>query len=249
MPVCSKGIGFQVRKAISDMTSYQNPEPRPEPRISVASLGEYLAASPSKRRAILTKQKKPSDIILIYWQEAQEAITEYFVVPPVDGFFDPFFQQLQSKAMVADKTQTKTRYQWNSRAITSFINHGITHGEGWVYSRLPKNFSGYVNLGKTSVSIRPELLVQHGSKYGFVKFLFKNPDKNLINDRSRESVASLLHRYGTENPLDNATLDRKLCRVVDVFQGSVTEAPKNYISRLKDVEAACQEISAQWPSL
>lgn len=52
---------------------------RPEPRISVNKLGEYLVATASRRRQILRDQKRPPDFKVVRYADAQRAIVDYFI--------------------------------------------------------------------------------------------------------------------------------------------------------------------------
>ena len=46
-------------------------------RISVNKLGEYMTATPLRRRRIVQDQKRPKGFILPRYNEAQDAITKY----------------------------------------------------------------------------------------------------------------------------------------------------------------------------
>jgi hypothetical protein len=50
---------------------------REVPRISVNKLGEYMTATPLRRRRIIQDQKRPKDYIVPRYTEAQDAIVAY----------------------------------------------------------------------------------------------------------------------------------------------------------------------------
>lgn len=50
---------------------------RMAPRISCTKLGEYMVASPTRRRRILEDQKFPSGFIVPLYADAQEVISGY----------------------------------------------------------------------------------------------------------------------------------------------------------------------------
>ncbi len=52
-------------------------ESRVMPRISCAKLGEYMVASPTRRRRIIQDQKWPSDFIVPLYTEAHEVIAGF----------------------------------------------------------------------------------------------------------------------------------------------------------------------------
>ena len=78
---------------------------RADPRISINKLGEYLIATPSRRRAIIKEQKRPKAYMTAYYEEAEAAITEYIVTGLIeDG-------ALESRA--AEISARPARSEWD----------------------------------------------------------------------------------------------------------------------------------------
>jgi len=44
----------------------------------------------------------------------------------------------------------------------------------------------------------------------------------------------------------NQEISYKNCYIIDIFDSSIITAPKAYKKRLKDVNAACEEINDTW---
>ena len=52
---------------------------RNDSRISVNKLTEYLVAGSTRRRSIVSEQKRPSEFMTIYYQPAQDIIVDFMV--------------------------------------------------------------------------------------------------------------------------------------------------------------------------
>ena len=51
-----------------------------KPKISLNKLGEYLDATPSRRKKIIQDQQDPRPVITIRYQDARENITEILLM-------------------------------------------------------------------------------------------------------------------------------------------------------------------------
>lgn len=131
-------------------------------------------------------------------------------------------------------------------AIDSFIEISDQLPESYRFEKVPVNQKSTMEIAGVDVSIRPDAYIKNDSDQvvGALKLHF--PKSNSLDKNSGEYVATALKIFvqeGTENAIDH-----KLCIVVDVPSASVFSAPKAGKKRMIDIEAACEEISAQWRS-
>ena len=69
-----------------------------------------------------------------------------------------------------------------------------------------------------------------------------------ITDEWAAYSTTVLHQFAEKGLVGpEGTVDRRHCKLVDVFAGRIYEAPASYKERRKDVEAACWHIKELWP--
>lgn len=97
-----------------------------------------------------------------------------------------------------------------------------------------------------TVSVRPELLIESpdGKTTGGVKLYFSK-SAPLSEERARYSGAILQMAI---EAVRNSQADYRKCLILDVFAQRRHQAPRTSQRRRQDVEAACAEISAIWPT-
>lgn len=221
------------------------------PRISVNKLGEYLVASASKRRRILSEQKRPKAFQVHWYAQAETVIKKYLLDENrsnqilLDGI-----QELSNKNLVTN--HEKDVNQSCIEAISAFAtmahlvdtaNLSLTAGPP---SQVP------IKIGGVDVSIRPEIIVaglnRSGTKFsGAIKLHISKG--NALDIDSGEYVSTLIHHFIDKTPLSIVKPDRTRCVVIDVFRGKVYPAPKTRTRRMQDIEAACDEIASRWASI
>lgn len=218
---------------------------RGEPRISVNKLGDYMVAMPARRRSILAQQKTPPTFMVTYYEDAQQVIREFYEHGGTDErIITRGIERLEARLPESEFEEQRT--QGSAEALSSFLD-----------SMDSLDLDGYdVTLGATdppklvlhgvAISVRPDLvLVRDGQPAGAVKFSFS---KGTMVREAAEYVACTVHRYvqdvmGADGPDPRDTF------VLDVFARRALRAPRSYVRRRKDVEAACEEIFARWASL
>ncbi|MHB1168898.1 MAG: hypothetical protein ACYC28_06405 [Longimicrobiales bacterium] len=218
---------------------------RAEPRISVNKLGDYLVATPARRKSILAQQKTPPTFMVTYYDDAHQVIREFYEHGGADDrIITRGIERLEARMPESDFEEQRT--QGSVEALSSFLDSldeldldGFEVRPGAVDP--PK-----LVLRGVAISVRPDLvLTRDGQPAGAVKFAFS---KGTMVREAAEYVACTVHRYveevmGSSQPNPRDTL------VLDVFARRVLRAPRSFVRRRKDVDAACEEISARWASL
>jgi len=217
---------------------------RTTPRISVTKLGEYLVASPRRRRAILRAQHRPKDVVVARYHDARHAIVR-FLTGELDE--DGLIEERDRVASVTGGTDWAVQDRRLSvLAINRFLDiadrvqlHGnVRPGSG---------IHGALRIADVSVSIRPDVTfledVGSGTRLGSIKLVFARTIP--ITDESGAYIGTALAEHlGRHHP--GSPVVREWCQVVDVLHGTVRSAPRTYRSRMADIEAACEEIGSSW---
>jgi len=221
-----------------------------EPRISLNKLGEYLTATPGRRRKILFDQKYPSDFIVTRYNDAEAAIIEYIFSNTNDvGLLDNALEQIEGKRVETDwEVQTKAL---NMEALEAFydIADQIDYTK-YSVEKCVKSEAAYGMLGGVQISVRPEIVIYRDKGeekvIGATKIYFSKSFPLL--DGAGEYVSSFLVEYLKQTRKDRS-VNNRICNVIDVFSRNIITAPISYKRRMADIEAACQEIAAVWNRL
>lgn len=219
---------------------------RNEPRISVSKLGEYLRATPRRRRSIVADQKNPKDFIVIWYREARQAVVECLLNDgDLDRLREAHLLLEDELAIVRDDSHHARRIQVSLEAIDAFADSMREHALTTLDLEPTPPIDEQMVLGGVRISVRPDFLVRTSRGVGAV-FLYFNKSHPL-SEVTGAYVAALIHKFVRDHLGDEGKADRSACQVIDVMQGEVYVAPKSFKNRLKDVEAACLEIAAVWP--
>lgn len=228
---------------------------RSRPRISVNKLGEYLAESKSTRRhAILRDQKREVRCRVIQYQAAHRAVTQ-----SLTGSDDPMealarhLESLKQWAPTAEDSQFAEREnRLCQEAIRSFMDilptlslrdFTVTRG----LNEAPK-----LRKAGVAISVRPELVLRGTSRQGrpivgAVKLHF--PKTHPLSPDASDYVGVILHEYGQRHLAELEACDYRHCYVIDVPSKQIRTAPKSFVRRRSEVEAACRDIAMLWDSI
>jgi uncharacterized protein YoaH (UPF0181 family) len=221
-----------------------------KPKISINKLGEYMTATPSRRKQILRDQKNPSAFKAARYKDARATIVEFMEqgMASVD--------EAHSTAAELRKDQSGTDFavqdrQLSAEAIDDFLSISeeieiddlSVHGGDTFASEV-------IDFGGTKVSMRPDAILKNkktGAIVGCVKLNFSKSSP--LQEKSAAYVATALRAHLEVNLSSLEHVDPAKCYVVDVPTGTVCSAPKANKKRLSDLVAAGEEISARWESV
>ena len=222
---------------------------RHEPRISANKLGEYLFARPGRRRTIIKEQKFPPTFMAARYKPAREAILDSLAG---NSSFDDLAltaEQLLREPAASDYRAEQA--QCCADAIHDFLDLAPDlELEGLTVER--QNDRTKLTVAGVQISVYPDLILRGQNRrgepiVGALKLHFSKNHKH--SDQAAEYVATLLRQHVEQFWGEDAAVHPALCRVVDVFGGTVHEAPKAFRRRWKDIEAACEEIRVRWESI
>src|SRR5437588_8966028 len=138
---------------------------RAEPRISVNKLGEYLVASPRRRRSIIVDQKRPKPFKTARYTEAQRAISAFLRRGSQDyarlqEALDDLRKQVPSSDWDADRINLCVE------AIERFMDiRSLDQLKGFI-AALGSADPPKLVLSRVSVSVRPEIILPGKVKRG-----------------------------------------------------------------------------------
>lgn len=212
------------------------------PRISLNKLGEYMTATPARRRRIVEDQIAPKDFIAARYGDARENISNFIVGDISEENLTQIAEDLRNKSY--DSKFISQDKNLSADAIDDFLEISDQLPTGYKYEKAPANEKSTLELSGVDVSIRPDAYIKNDNNevVGAVKLHF--PKSNPLTTTSGEYVATALKTFVQKNV--SKPIDPKLCLVVDVPSASVISAPKAGKKRMIDLEAACEEIDARW---
>ena len=228
------------------------PQGRVNPRISINKLGEYLVASPARRKSIIKDQKYPPEIFITgKYNDAFDSIIHFFVRDALNPEGLHRAVNALSSRPIRNKPEA-CALKNNIQALQRLIKTADSLPFGGLTFRAAKSQGALLTIGKVAVSVRPELEIVApqrggGTKYGLLKLYLGKTHP--LNDDSGQLIATTVHQFAENHFGGPENVDRKRCCVLDVFQGKLFTAPASNTKRRSDIEAACEEIAARWPTL
>ena len=222
------------------------------PRVSINKLAEYLGSSkPLRRRTILMEQKSPQDFVTARYNEAFDAIVDFFVDPSHnEERIHQAIERIQARPARNDN-QTTTK-KVNIQALKHFLKAlPKLPLDSYTFRRASEK-TALLNVAGVDISVRPELEIVVNARAGVVSYgllkLYVGKTYPL-DDEIAAYVSTTVHQYGESHFPAPSAVNYKHCYVLDVFRECIYVAPKSFIKRRRDIEAACAEIEAQWANL
>ncbi len=227
-------------------------EVRKQPRISVNKLGEYLVATPARRRRIVHDAKFPTTFMVARYRSAESAIADWICTGGTDDL-------LLAQAMATLSTGEPGSQFAKSRrdSCLEALTHASKLGERL---QLPTGRVAYIRtststplvFGDVDVSVRPEVLILTGQsderRLGGIKLYFSK--QHPLTQQSADYITTLLWQcLAIRSAHENWQLDLDQIKLIDVFAGEVFTLPKAHKQRLTEIAAACEEIGQRWDAV
>jgi hypothetical protein len=220
-----------------------------EPRISVNKLAEYLEAAPARRHKIVEDQKNPPTFMVTWYQDAQDAISEFILGGCTDEtVLHDAITRLSRKTVKNDFE--KSRNLTNVEALNSFLNsYQELETKNVTFSAAPVN-PPKIEYSGVQVSVRPEILIKDNQTkeiIGCLKLYFSK--EHHLNSETGAYLGAILNQYASKHLGAGANIKSKFCVAVDVLGQKIFTAPKAISRRITNVRAACEEIRLIWPTI
>jgi hypothetical protein len=217
-----------------------------DPRISLNKLGEYLQATPTRRKGIVKDQKKPPGAgIVTRYRPVAVALREYFADPDLD-FLRRRIAMLRADNSGSDwqKEDRQLSAQALDRLLDMLEQIDLT---GVKIIPFPADTQAALFIAGVKVSIRPDFLIvsQADPQVAVGAMKLSHNKQNALQKNSCEYVATLLARFVRET-FQDAQIDLKMCLSLATPLKIVASAPKAYKATSEAIDAACEEIAGRW---
>lgn len=221
---------------------------RIQPRMSVNKLGEYLTAKPARRQAIVTDQKHPKEFKVTRYRHATDAIIDFLACGGDD------VSVICSAISDLQKKRARTEFQEQDRvlnieALESFLELLNSYSFQGIACTRTSGPNGKFTMSGVCISVNPNLIVRCTNRkgeilLGEIKLYFSKTHP--LDREAGEYVGTALYEHAQLTMSDLGKIDPRYCMTIDVFAGMVHIAPRAYITRKRDMEAACGEIALHW---
>lgn len=221
------------------------------PRISVNKLGEYLVSRAGRQTRILRNQKFPPEFIVPFYKDSQESISR-FLASNMENI-----SILEQKIQMLGQSHIETvwdarRISNNIDAIEAFINMLDEIDLKETAPRLGEHAPQTLLIQNVEVSVRPDVVLTGVGKketqlVGGIKLHF--PRTNPLSKEAAGYVSAAMHLYCDTCLPDEGEPFGPYCMVMDIGSQTVWPGIKSYKSRQRDIQDACAQIAALWPSI
>lgn len=224
--------------------------PQNNPRISVNKLAEFMTAKAGRQRQILRDQKYPTDYKGMYHKEAAEAIS-ICVASNLEniGVVERAIASLEQ--ISPEKIGTQRRVAANIDALEAFLQMldevDMTGATPSLGEHAPPKHS----IQNVEISVRPEIILRGNGKAGPIIGAMKLhfPTTFALNPVTAGYVSAVCQEWAKSHLDADATVWGPYCNVVDIGSRQFYPGVKTTVARMRDVEAACQNIAALWPTI
>ncbi len=228
------------------------------PRISANQLAEYALASPSRRQIILRNARYAPTFLVVRYSDARRSVCDFLAdsARPMAKLHKAE-ASLKDRAKVADTKFKENDALLSAEAVSSFADLMSKQRQSLkafnkltfqpIKEQVPK-----LPMCGVDVSVQIDLISKNIAKDkcgGVLLQTSKTISAKAWREEHSNYVASLIWLATSTYLKDHGTVDRSLCYTVDLFAKKAINAPSSYKTRVKNLEAACSEISALWDSI
>lgn len=221
---------------------------RLSPRFSINKLAEYMSASPRRRRSLIIDQIRVPVAKVINYEDARRVLVRFFGDP------DRTPKQLldtaatfRDRAALSPEEHRSQCLISSARALEAFAPFSDHFRPRGVVAVPGPRKGADLTLGGVRVVVAPDIsLIEPGTeqRVGAIKFHFSRSAP--LSAEGLQYSSTLLYEH-LERDWDRPTKSR--CISVDIFGHRAEAVPRAVKDRLKNLEAACEEISERWPTL
>jgi hypothetical protein len=220
------------------------------PSISLNKLAEFMTANPARQRQILKDQKYPTEFKGMYYKDASESIGQV-IAGNLEDLSPLSNQKAVLEQITTDKVGTNRRIQSNIDAIEGFEamldQVKLVGAKPTLGSHAPQKLARYGVL----ISVRPDIMLSKAGKagplIGAIKLHFSRQFP--LTEETSGIVSAVIQEWCRDTMPDSGTPLGELSFVIDVGARTAFPGVKSIASRLKQVDACCQNIASLWPGI
>jgi hypothetical protein len=164
---------------------------------------------------------------------------------------------LENRIKLLEQSPANTVWQQrrtlnNIEAIETFMGMIDAVDLSGLDCRLGSQTPPKLSIRNVEVSVRPEIIVSRSGtkadrRIGALKLHF--PTTNPLSEDAAGYVSAVSARFCGGYLPDDGAVDSRLCFVIDVASANIYPGVKSTVRRLKDVDAACEQIFNLWDSI
>jgi hypothetical protein len=206
-------------------------------KISVKGLARFMTSADAARRKTLFDYKHPDPegkAQAGYYRDATNAIRNFHGLGEPQGWLIRRALSLKSDAVSRDHAIAQ-RLQQNARAIQQY--DAKWRGDRLQVLKIPTLF---LQFGDVRVSAYPDLYVRVDSSEKIIKLEFSSKEPN---EKLFKIIGQCMFEAATRAGL---AISGKDVLVYDVPRGNIFKGARFGSRMVKDIEAACEAISALW---
>lgn len=212
------------------------------PHFSIDKLAEYMVDRPSRRQILVKNQKEERTLFVEYHKEARRVISNFISGNINEEEYWEEFHKIKNKKIRTDISEAKQNICLSALEEFETIMYDVT------FPQYKKRMGGPQQkkfiLHRIKIEVNPEILLYNneGDICGAVKLIFNN-------DRKREKIeneylSTILLQY--MRLLYDMNIKNTDCYIVDIFNGTIGNAPMSYKKMMLDIRASCEEIKDTW---
>lgn len=224
------------------------------PQLSANQLAQYLLAGPATRKRIVQAARYQSTAVVARYRHAREAIVSCLC----DDTRSPA-KVAAARAAMETRMSQPTNSSWTvddlESSIAALDRYAATANQTILHQVRCQPISGSVPplvIRDLRIKVTPDVILRRktkdGEAVGALVTAIAKGEKSKTNRQEQARTAALLVWRFAEGFL-TGTVERQLCLSYDVFDGSVYAPSANYVTKLKNIEAACEEIMDKWPNV
>jgi hypothetical protein len=209
-------------------------------KISVKGLAKFMTSGSVGQRSVLKNFKFPDPqgaVQAAYYSEARRAIEEFHESENDAASIVEEVKKLSEKAYSASEN-SRVRIEHNIRALQSYLN--IFGTENFTILPCPR-----LSLIHNSVSVgsTPDLCARYKGRRKLIKLDLgtRSPDPKVVN--------IVLQVIFEAAQLANLSIEPRDVLYLDVPGETIHRTAKTRSRLKKEIEAACENIEALWPSI
>lgn len=241
------------------MSSIEGSKPKygfnPDPRLSANQLGEYLIASPTRRKTIVRDAKFPKTAMVARYEGARGGIADYLCdLGRKQGILFDAIDSIQTKLSDGEASDWKKNdCHLSIEAIQAFQHSYNSLGLNSIECRPVFGAQPKLSIEGVDVSVSLDATTHRKDKkgndiVGGVILLFSKAETSGTARKERCTTSAVLAAIFAEKFLSHyGKADPKICFSVDVFGGKSYKAPNTYKKKLDNMHTSCEEIALRWP--
>lgn len=222
-----------------------------EPQISGKSLSDYMAASDVKRRSIITTCKFQPVARVVQHNDAKLQVGRFLRgdIPDIGGLLD---EVNRLRERIADGDFERDVLDHNADYLQRFADVAgrlaLPDAQCTAPGPCPAIEIQGVRVTADLVARFRRSTSTNKVKTGAAIVRYAKGQELKIEIAEWQSAFIFGYLKQLEDP-DQGAPDQKLCFTIDAYSGTVTAAPGNTPTRMKNIEAACAGIAERWDNI